>query len=124
MSQTPSPLPTNIDAAVTVAANASAIPLSLGGMPIATIAAAATANMSTIPVSPGGKPFTSMGLNICGAKHLKLIGTTITNVIAGNCKGSGVAQRPSTQTPKKGSGVFSQLNPLVAAQKAANAIKV
>jgi hypothetical protein len=71
MLQTPSPLPTNVDATATIAANASAIPLSPGGMPITAIAAiAATANASTIAASPGGMPFTAMSLNISGAKPL------------------------------------------------------
>jgi hypothetical protein len=72
MLQTTSPPPTNVDAAAVIAANASAIPSSPGGTPIAAIAAAIIANASTIAASPGGMPFTAMGLNIGGAKPLVL----------------------------------------------------
>ncbi len=70
MSRTLSSPPTNVNAAAAITANASAIPLSPSGMPIAAIAAAAAANASTIAVSPGGRPFTTMGLNIGGTKLL------------------------------------------------------
>ncbi len=70
MRQTLSPPPTSVDAAATVAANASAIPSSPGRMPIAAIAAATAANVSTIAASPGGMPFTTMGLHIGWAKPL------------------------------------------------------
>jgi hypothetical protein len=70
MLQTPSPPPTNVDAAAAIAVNASVIPSSPGGMPITAIATAAVANASTIATSPGGTPFTAMGLNIGGSKLL------------------------------------------------------
>jgi hypothetical protein len=69
MLQTPTPPPT-IDAAATVAANASAIPLSPGRTTITAIAAATAANASTIIASPGGMPIAATGLNIGGAKPL------------------------------------------------------
>jgi hypothetical protein len=70
MLQNPSPPPT-IAANGAVTANASAIPSSPGGTPIAVIAAAAAAaNASTITASPGGTPFTVMGLNIGRSKLL------------------------------------------------------
>jgi hypothetical protein len=111
MSRTPSPLPTNIDAATAVAANASAIPLSPGRTPISTITAAATANAITIAASPGGTPFTAMGLKIGGAKSLKLIGTTIPNVVAGNRGGNGTAQKAANANIKKGLGHFQPAQP-------------
>jgi hypothetical protein len=52
---------------------------------------------------------------------LKSIGTTIPNVVAGNCRGSSTAQTAANANTKKGLGHFSQLNPLVVAQKATNA---
>jgi hypothetical protein len=70
MSRTPSPPPTNVDAAAPITVNASAIPLSPGVMPIAAIAAAAAMNASTIAASPGGMPFTAVGFNIGRAKPL------------------------------------------------------
>jgi hypothetical protein len=68
MSQTPTPPPT-IAATSAVAANASAIPSSPGGMLIAAIAAAA-ANASTITAFPGSTPIAATGFNIGGAKPL------------------------------------------------------
>ncbi len=96
MSQTPSPPPTNIDAAAAIAANASAIPWSPGGMPIAAIAAAAT-NASTIAASPGGMPFTVMGLNIGGAK---LLVTFAPPGVSGRQQNSGFSAslQPTTQS--------------------------
>ncbi len=64
-------------------------------------------------MSPGGTPVAVIGL--------KLIGTTIPNVLAGNRGGSGEAQKTVNVNTQKGRGCFSQLNPLVAAQKAKNA---
>jgi hypothetical protein len=52
---------------------------------------------------------------------LKSIGMTIPNILACNCRGSGVAQKARNANIQKGLGHVSQLNPLVAAQKAANA---
>jgi hypothetical protein len=52
---------------------------------------------------------------------LKLIGTTIPNIVAGNQGGSGAAQKAANANTEKGLGRFSQLNPLVVAQKAKNA---
>ena len=91
MSQIPTPPPTNVDAAA---------------------AAAAATNGSAITTSPGSTPVAVISL--------KLIGTTIPNVVAGNRGGSGTAQKAANANTKKGLGCFSQLNPLVAAQKAAN----
>jgi hypothetical protein len=51
---------------------------------------------------------------------LKLIGTTIPNVIAGNHGGSGAAQKAANANTPKGLRRFSPLNPLIAAQKAKN----
>ncbi len=93
MLQTLSPPPTNVDA---TAATTSA-----------------TANASAIMTSPGSTPVAAIGL--------KLIGAMIPNVVAGNCKGSGAAQKAANANTKKGLGHFSQLNPLITAQKAANA---
>ncbi len=93
MSQIPTPPPMNVDA-------------------IATAAAAAT-NASAITTSPGSMPVVVISL--------KLIGTTIPNVVAGNRGGSGTAQKAANANTKKGLGRFSQLNPLIAAQKAVNA---
>jgi hypothetical protein len=92
MSRTLSPLPTNIDAATAVAA---------------------AVDESAIMTSPGSMPVAVIGL--------KSIGETIPNVIAGNCGGSGAAQKAANKNTKKGLGRFSQLIPLFAAQKAANA---
>jgi hypothetical protein len=111
MSRTPFPLPTNIDATAAVAANVSAIPSSPGGTPIAAITATAAANASTIAASPGGTPFTAMGLNISGVKCLKLIGTTIPNVVAGNRGGSGTAQKAVNANTEKGLGRFQPAQP-------------
>jgi hypothetical protein len=90
MSQTPTPPPTNINAAAT-----------------ATVAAA---NASAIMTSAGSMPVAVIGL--------KLIGMTIPNVLVGNRRGSGAAQKAANANTKLGLGHFSQLNPLVAAQKA------
>ncbi len=75
MAQTPTPPPTNVAAAAAVAANASAIPLSPGRMPVATssfiavtaiAAAPAATNASAITMSPGRMPVAAIGLNIGG----------------------------------------------------------
>jgi hypothetical protein len=79
----------------------------------AATAAATAVNMSTIKTSPGSTPVAVIGL--------KLIGVTISNVVASNCRGSGTAQKATNANTKKGLGRFSQLNPLIVAQKAANA---
>ena len=79
----------------------------------AAAAAAAFANASAITTSPGGMPAAVIGL--------KLIDATILNVIAGNCKGSGAAQKAANANTQKGLGRFSQFNPLIATQKAENA---
>jgi hypothetical protein len=89
--QTPSPPPTNVNAA----------------------AAATAANTSAITTSPGSMPVAAIGL--------KLIGMMIPNVIAGNRGGSGATQKAANANTKKGLRPFSQLNPLITAQKAANA---
>jgi hypothetical protein len=52
-----------------------------------------------------------MGLNIGGAKCLKLIGTTIPNVVAGNRGGSGAAQKAANANTKKGLGRFQPAQP-------------
>jgi hypothetical protein len=96
MSRTPTPPPTIVDAATATTATA-----------------AATANASAITTSPGSMPVAAIGL--------KLIGTMIPNVVAGNRGGSGAAQKATNANTKKGLRHFSQLNPLIAAQKAANA---
>jgi hypothetical protein len=69
--------------------------------------------VSAITTSPGTTPVAFIGL--------KLIGATIPNALAGNCGGSGAAQKAVNANTKKGLGRFSQLNPIVAAQKAATA---
>jgi hypothetical protein len=79
----------------------------------AAAAAAAFANASAIMTSPGGTPVAVIGL--------KLINATILNVIAGNCGGSGAAQKVANANTQKGLGCFSQFNPLIATQKAKNA---
>ena len=79
----------------------------------AAAAAAAFANTSAITPSPGGKPAAVIGL--------KLINATILNVIAGNCGGSGAAQKVANANTQKGLGCFSQFDPLIATQKAKNA---
>jgi hypothetical protein len=79
----------------------------------ATAAAAAFVNTSAIMTSPGGTPVAVIGL--------KLINATILNVIAGNCGGSGAAQKVANANTQKGLGCFSQFNPLIATQKAKNA---
>jgi hypothetical protein len=57
-------------------------------------------------VSPDGTPVAAIGL--------KLIGTMIPNVIAGNCGGSGTTQTTAANAnTQKGLGHFSQLTPLV-----------
>jgi hypothetical protein len=92
MLQTPTPPPPNLDAAA---------------------AAAATPNASAIRTSPGGTPVAAIGL--------ESISATIPNVFADNHNGSMAAQKAMNANTQKGLGHFNQLNPLVAAQKAANA---
>jgi hypothetical protein len=65
----------------------------------AAAADAAFANASTIMASPSGMPAAVIGL--------KLINATILNVIAGNCKGSGAAQKAANANTQKGLGRFS-----------------
>jgi hypothetical protein len=76
----------------------------------ATAAAVAAANASAITKSPGSTPVAVIGL--------KSIGVTIRNVLAGNRRGSGVAQKVANANTELGLGHFSQLNPLITAQKA------
>jgi hypothetical protein len=92
MSRILTPPPTNVDAAA---------------------AAAVAVNVSAITTSPSSMPVAVIGL--------KSIGATIPNVLAGNCRGSGAAQKVANANNQRGLGHFSQLNPLVAAQKAVNA---
>jgi hypothetical protein len=75
--------------------------------------AAAAANASAITTSPGGTPVAVISL--------KLISTTVPNVVSSNRKESGMTQKAANTGNQKGLGRFSQLNPLLVAQKAENA---